>query len=242
MEKQSMKIFLINILLAFIAGGLLVINLIVFLGINGVDILNGRFATGILLLFDIIILTLCIYTYIYMLNNNYIKLNKIKKTLKELDNLTQMYTFDYLISETNDIGLPFSLIIMDIDDFKEINDIYGLVIGDLVLKVVAKAIKENVRDGDIVARYQGDAFVIVIPNCSEKNTLEIMNRIRQVIIDNKNLLDKNIIISTSVGIYYVTEFEPRERVFRNAVEALKIAKGNDFEHKVVILKNVIENE
>ncbi len=73
---------------------------------------------------------------------------------------------------------PFSLVILDIDDFKSINDTYGHPVGDSVLQVVVREIATHTREGDVFARHGGEEFVLIIPGKME-TALMIANRIRE---------------------------------------------------------------
>ncbi len=72
----------------------------------------------------------------------------------------------------------FSLLVMDIDHFKRINDTYGHPIGDLVLGNLAGLLQSISRDIDVVARYGGEEFVIILANCGEKQAISIAERYR----------------------------------------------------------------
>ncbi|MFZ7134058.1 MAG: GGDEF domain-containing protein [Eubacteriales bacterium] len=241
MNKKHLKLYLASVLLAFIAGMAVLINVIVLLKINVIEIFTNAILSSLLMFLCLMILGgLCLYIFKNIVERRDINNGKLKpEQEKEFDNLTQILTFDYFVNQIRNLEKPFSLIMLDIDCFRSINEKYGSVIGDLVLKVVAKAIKENVRNTDMIARYQGDGFAIILKNCPETNVVEIMGRIRQVIMKNDNLTDKNIKISASIGIYFVTEGESDDTMFRNAVEALKIAKENDSANKVVLIKKDI---
>lgn len=73
---------------------------------------------------------------------------------------------------------PFSLIMLDIDHFKRINDSYGHQAGDSVLQQVAKLIQKNIRDIDTAARYGGEEFIMLAPNTSTKDAVHASERIR----------------------------------------------------------------
>lgn len=96
-----------------------------------------------------------------------------------------------------------AILIMDIDDFKKINDTYGHDTGDVVLRVVANTTKESVRDMDIVCRWGGEEFVVVLPSVKgSEEILTIAERIR-VNINNKTMYSKNgdpINVSVSLGV------------------------------------------
>jgi two-component system cell cycle response regulator len=75
-----------------------------------------------------------------------------------------------------------SLILTDIDHFKSVNDTWGHPVGDLVLKGVAKILKDKARDTDIVARYGGEEFAIIMPETDVKGAQVIAERIREAVM------------------------------------------------------------
>ena len=92
------------------------------------------------------------------------------KNVRDIDNLTNIYRRDVVISYMDNLitnNVPFSYIILDIDNFKTINDNYGHHVGDIVLKTVAKSFKEMAMEKGVVARYGGDEFIFVYPNIIE---------------------------------------------------------------------------
>lgn len=110
------------------------------------------------------------------------------KTLASTDSLTGVYNRRYLeeelqkeIKRAKRYNHCFSLIMADIDNFKHYNDTHGHLQGDRVLKEIAKVIRRNSREIDLVARYGGEEFVIVLPETGKKETLEVAERIRVAI-------------------------------------------------------------
>ena len=77
---------------------------------------------------------------------------------------------------------PLSLAVIDIDHFKDINDTFGHVAGDEVLREVAGALAGSVRDVDLVARYGGEEFAIVLPNCAGAGALVVIERVRAAVV------------------------------------------------------------
>jgi diguanylate cyclase (GGDEF)-like protein len=76
-------------------------------------------------------------------------------------------------------NIPVAVLVLDIDDFKSINDSYGHLVGDLVLKDVAEILRRSVRVFDICARFGGDEFVIVMPGSASAGASRIAERIRE---------------------------------------------------------------
>jgi diguanylate cyclase (GGDEF)-like protein len=100
------------------------------------------------------------------------------------DDLTELYNRRYFKERLREEkrrgdlqGLPFSLMILDVDHFKEVNDIFGHVAGDKVLVEVARIIGESVREIDISCRYAGDEFVVILPGAQEEETERVIQRI-----------------------------------------------------------------
>lgn len=125
-------------------------------------------------------------------------------------------------------GKVISIIMMDIDHFKKVNDTYGHKTGDIVLKEFVNAIKQIIRENDFLARIGGEEFVLLLydVNLKETDTLinKILNRIRTLQIPLEN--GKNLQITASMGVY---TFKPEEKseiqqALINADKALYVAK------------------
>ncbi len=94
------------------------------------------------------------------------------------------------IAEANARGEPLSLLMADIDHFKNFNDKYGHLTGDQVLRLVALAVKQNVKGRDIAARYGGEEFVIALPNTSLQSAIIVADHIRRAVVT-KELLKRS---------------------------------------------------
>jgi len=123
------------------------------------------------------------------------QLNKVlqeeKKTLEQIsitDYLTEINNRRFIninleteIKKALRYGNNLSIIMMDIDNFKSINDMYGHHVGDQVLKTISKTIKSNLREVDLVGRYGGEEFLIILPNTGLEAAYNIADRIRNKI-------------------------------------------------------------
>ena len=118
--------------------------------------------------------------------------NKINsKKLYDLatkDTLTQVFNRTYFIesihlksNEAKRNHLPFSMILLDLDNFKQINDEYGHQKGDLVLIYTAKALKKNLRDSDIVCRWGGEEFCVLLINTTREEAIKVAEKLRSEI-------------------------------------------------------------
>jgi two-component system, cell cycle response regulator len=126
-------------------------------------------------------------------------------------------------------GSGLGVILLDIDHFKEVNDRYGHLCGDSVLREIAAAIKDSVRPYDTVGRYGGEEFLIVVPKADPKSAVRIAERIRKAI--HSRVVATNgaeVRVTASFGVATSTESEPAvpEVLLRAADEALYRAKTN----------------
>lgn len=113
--------------------------------------------------------------------------------------------FATLLSEMEEEGDTLSCIMLDIDHFKSINDRFGHATGDVVIKSLAKILNETARSDDLVGRYGGEEFCIVLPGVDEKLAADIAERIRLVINSVKSAESSDMIpFSASFGVSTVS--------------------------------------
>ena len=165
---------------------------------------------------------------------NELKLLKEKdvfKELSELDGLTDIpnrRSFDakleYYLSNTLLKNLKFSLIMLDIDHFKEINDTFGHQAGDAVLSELASLIKENIRKDDFFARFGGEEFMIILNGSGIKNALEFAEKLRSKIeLHNFSI---NSGVKCSFGVTACKSGDTADIIIKSADNALYKAKEN----------------
>jgi len=143
--------------------------------------------------------------------------NEIIRHLAITDELTQVYNRRQMIrllqreKALADRGGPsFSLCILDLDDFKRVNDTYGHLMGDMVLKTVVQAIKDNVREQDYIARYGGEEFVVVLAYPDLDDALICARRIKEITSDLIfSGLPEDFRVTISVG---VSKYQPVESI------------------------------
>jgi len=166
-----------------------------------------------------------------VLVTNVEKLRKISIT----DNLTQVYN-RYHFFETSQNILEFgvreqkkvSLLMLDIDYFKIVNDTYGHQAGDMVLKTFAKLIKDYIRKSDLLARIGGEEFTILLYDTDWNNAQEVARNICKI-IDNYvfKYKEKIIDITVSIGVYTTQNSkDDLDRLYQEADKKLYIAKTN----------------
>ncbi len=120
---------------------------------------------------------------------------------------------------------PFALIMVDIDHFKNINDTYGHLCGDKVLKAVAETLKLNLRARDIIGRYGGEEFGIILPGVNLAQAVSIAERLRKAVegitIDCNGVPIK---VTISLGVATMKDGLDEEKLISLADEALYLAK------------------
>lgn len=155
--------------------------------------------------------------------------NKVNK-LASTDMLTELKNrrmFDDYLKKAIDSGdrkkEPLTLIIFDIDNFKAINDTYGHVVGDDVIKAVADSTNSFIRTEDMLARWGGDEFAIVF-HCDVDSGKKVVYRIQNAYKENKTLSDYNI--TASFGMTTLKESDTVDSVLKRADTALYWAKAD----------------
>ena len=130
--------------------------------------------------------------------------------------------------------LQFSLILLDIDHFKQINDTFGHAVGDQVLQRIIQVVCDQIRSADVIGRYGGDEFVILLPQSNAQDALILADRIHASIADTRiETSNGTITLTFSIGISQVIHRAPRgtvsktdtvEDLFLRADQALYAAK------------------
>ena len=125
---------------------------------------------------------------------------------------------------------PLSMLLIDLDHFKLVNDTYGHMAGDDVLASVATLLQRAVRSVDIVARYGGEEFIIVLPETGRQGAMMFAERVRERISTHGFAIGENqtIRVTSSIGVatYPSPRLDSVEDLFRAADIALYRAKGN----------------
>jgi diguanylate cyclase (GGDEF)-like protein/putative nucleotidyltransferase with HDIG domain len=109
-------------------------------------------------------------------------------------------------------GRPFSLVLIDLDRFKFVNDFYGHLEGNQVLQRVSKILEENCRRSDVVARYGGDEFVLLMPETNMEQARQLSNKLRAMVASEPLLSERNISGSFGIASYPVHGSTPQELV------------------------------
>lgn len=141
-----------------------------------------------------------------------------------LDPLTNLYNRrfgeEYLrteIARTERTGHPLGVVLLDLDDFKNVNDRYGHAAGDLVLKEFARRLKRATRGSDIAVRLGGDEFLVVPPECPPEKIDLVLSRLIDIEVD---YADERIPVACSNGYTHFRKNDTAEEMIRRADVAL----------------------
>ncbi|HHO67642.1 MAG TPA: diguanylate cyclase [Gammaproteobacteria bacterium] len=122
-------------------------------------------------------------------------------------------------------GQPLCLIMADLDHFKQVNDTHGHAVGDAVLREVAGRIKAALREFDLVGRYGGEEFVVLLENTSLHTAHQVAERVRRRIADQPVKVDEKLIdITVSQGLALATPQDDPDSLLRRADQAMYQAK------------------
>ncbi len=151
------------------------------------------------------------------------------KEKSRVDGLTKIFNraaFMELLQEemirSEGTGSPLSLVMVDIDDFKRVNDTYGHVAGDYVLESLGDLLLEHVRRDDVIARYGGEEFVLLIPRGSTESAAQVAEKLRKSIEDHSFTPLPGITVSMGCTSY--KSGETSEAFIHRADTALYAAK------------------
>lgn len=144
----------------------------------------------------------------FSLGLNRIHLYERIEQLSITDSLTKLFTrrhclarFSEELSRTLKHKLHLSFLMIDIDDFKSYNDKFGHLVGDVILREVAKAIKSNLREIDLVGRYGGEEFLAILTDTNKQGARFVAERIRDT-VQNREIraYDEKLKVTISIGI------------------------------------------
>lgn len=152
-----------------------------------------------------------------------------------IDGLTNLYNHDYFqnmlrqeLASVARFDRELSLVLIDIDHFKQFNDTWGHQLGDQVLREVADLVKENSRENDTAARYGGEEMVVILPGAGQEEATVVAERIRKAIERHEVRVDDEVLsVTVSLGLATADAVRPDpERLIKRADTALYKSKAN----------------
>jgi len=155
--------------------------------------------------------------------------------MAQRDSLTKLYNHQQFHSRFEEefarairYGLPLSCLFIDLDDFKDVNDQFGHVIGDVVLKKISNLLKQSLRKSDVAARYGGEEFALLLPNTSSDGAMVFAQRIQAMLreLDIQQLHGKKVTTSMGVATYPHSKLFSYEELLHAADQAMYAAKNS----------------
>ncbi|MEG6523264.1 GGDEF domain-containing protein [Desulfotomaculum sp. 1211_IL3151] len=205
-----------------------------FVGLLGVDIAGDYFDQSIWYVKNIIMVS---FGIIVMLGG--VILYQASKTLSKpmyMDQLTKLFNREYLktrleseISRSRRSGRPLSLLMLDIDYFKSVNDRYGHQNGDIVLKKISEVILISIREEDIACRYGGEEIAVILPDIGLSEATIVAERLCKTIETTCFFVDHQeepLHTTTSIGVAQWSEHDTMDSLIKKADDALYRAKKN----------------
>jgi diguanylate cyclase (GGDEF)-like protein len=164
------------------------------------------------------------------------ELQRANETLEQLaitDGLTKIHNHRFFqdqlsreIKRAERTGSPLALILLDIDDFKQLNDRYGHAVGDEILQLLSAVLIEETRDHDLVARYGGEEFAVLVPATDRDGTLMLAEKLRTAVAEHRfcpkgSTAALSLTVSIGLSVYH----GERSAFFDEADRALYEAKA-----------------
>lgn len=152
-----------------------------------------------------------------------------------IDALTGLYNRRYMntnldrkIMEIAESAKPISIMMLDIDHFKPVNDVYGHAVGDEILKSIAGRMKRSVRDMDLVSRFGGEEFVVIMPDTPQTAACKVAERLRASVASGPFSISgekEPVAVTVSIGVATTTDpMEEAASLLKRADQALYAAK------------------
>ncbi len=174
-----------------------------------------------------------------------VQLLSIKDPLTNINNRRGFFNLAQNgVEQARFLGQDMGVLMIDIDNFKKTNDAYGHAIGDQVIKAVADMCQNHIRKADLLGRYGGEEFILLLPESNIETTWTIAERIRKNIAQMIVSVDRyHISVTVSIGISCVhTAKESLEDLLKQADQALYYAKGTGRNRTVIWNAALKENQ
>ncbi|MFH5881886.1 diguanylate cyclase [Liberiplasma polymorphum] len=161
--------------------------------------------------------------------------NQELKDKLRIDPLTQIanrHFFDFQLSkkleEAKMFANPFGILVIDIDHFKQVNDTYGHLVGDEILKIVAKSLTSNTEKTDLVSRWGGEEFIVILDVTSTDDLLKVAERLRLVVAASSYQFEngKTIQVTISLGGTLAKPGDSAKTLIARADDNMYFAKQN----------------
>ncbi len=179
-----------------------------------------------------LIITMVVMLLAYLTIGGYQRRLEEMATTDKLTGLANRHVFDMLFDQALKYSRrkdgKLSALMFDVDHFKNVNDTHGHPAGDSVLNALADAVRTQIRDSDILFRWGGEEFLLLLPDCDLNQAVKIAEKIRSAINNRASVTygGREIFITVSLGVGQLLTGEDRVNLVRRVDEALYKAKAN----------------
>ena len=160
------------------------------------------------------------YDEIFQLKEKLLEEANYKSSHDTLTNLYNRAHFEKEVKQLMQQNIPFSIVFLDLDNFKYVNDTFGHDKGDYILKSTAEILRKNLKGKDIIARFGGDEFVIAVVECNKECAKKMFKKIQ----DEINYIFQDYGVTASIGIAYFPEIKDYEKLLKEADEKMYKSK------------------
>lgn len=156
--------------------------------------------------------------------------NKRLERLSKLDPLTQLYNRRHLLHRLGEEmswlsrGRPLAVLMIDLDKFKRVNDTHGHLTGDALLRELGDGLTEESRQTDVVGRYGGDEFLILLPDTDAGDAARVAKRMLVRVRDTSSRFDPPVEVTASIGMSMGAERESIQMIVQRADDAAIMSK------------------
>lgn len=156
------------------------------------------------------------------------------KSLERLDPLSGLFNRNYLyerifaiVKESKRTAIPYGVLVLNVDNFKAINEVYGNKVGDETIRLIGRTLLDSFRESDLIARFDGDEFVVFLYDCNPIHVADVGEKIRSIFANKKlKSHDGGLIITISVGTaIFPQQHKSLDECIQYARLAMKEAKS-----------------
>ena len=175
------------------------------------------------------VISLILVAFVHLIISGYQRKLETMATTDKLTGCANRQIFDALFkqahAQSKRTQTSLSALMLDIDYFKQINDTYGHPTGDVVLKTLVQDVKRNIRESDIIFRWGGEEFLILLPESGKDQAYKVAELVRKSIEDLIiTFAGKSISVTISIGVKTMHADDTQETLFEDADKALYLAK------------------
>lgn len=230
--KRERKIYIFQLLIhASLLVSIALTGIIAFFISHRPDGVNYSSQSFLLALFNVALLILILIAVSVLVNKLFLRLASDSNHIDELTGFMTRHTFSHIfeqvILDTKGSMEPLSILLIDIDHFRALNEKYGHRVGDELLTILGKSIQSVLRTSDITCRWEGDQILVALKDCTERDACHLAGNILEILEQQTlNKQGQAISITASIGVSQLIEGDDAETIVTRAETGLCSARDN----------------